>query len=187
MVPFFVHWTRMYHAEIIKKPGCYDEEMLKEIWIFSSIDFAGFVVTCIVLGVYNRTRPGQNNITHQAAATGMKIRKRAKLGIFFFTVIAAIELYWSCSDYNYLRPLLKQPAPNWTFGQVIPLATIILGILSSFWISFKIAGSLTSSPLCCYRTNTNWQIGSERGSLLILTKMPNTTVAKQGFTENGFL
>ena len=128
VVFFFVNWTRVYSAELRLKPGCYSERMLTDMWIFASINFAVVIVTCLVLGVYNRS------------SSTPKVFAPIKLIILFPTITTFVELYWLFSDYDYLKPLISKPEADWTFGQIMPLAMIIGGILYSFWASFGVDG-----------------------------------------------
>lgn len=127
VISFFVHWTRVYHTELESKPGCYSKQMLTDMWIFASITFAVVIITSLVLGIYNRSSTPQ-------------LFAPIKLIILIPTFTTSAELYWLFSDYNSLKPLLLAPEADWTFGQIMPLAMIIGGILYSFWTSFDVDG-----------------------------------------------
>jgi hypothetical protein len=139
VVSRFVHWVHLYGAALKQKPGCYDEQMLTDCWIFACINFAGVVVTSLLLGIYNRENLRQDDI-EQGESSTPKAFAPIKLIILAPTTTTCLELYWVFSDYNYLRPLLSAPEHNWTFGQTMPLAMIIGGILYSFWTMFKVDG-----------------------------------------------
>ena len=127
IISFFVHWTRVYSTELISKPGCYSKQMLTDMWIFASINFTVVIITSLALGIYNRSSTPQ-------------LFAPIKLIILVHTFTTSAELYWLFSDYNSLKPLVLAPEPDWTFGQIMPLAMIIGGILYSFWISFDVDG-----------------------------------------------
>ncbi|KAK4961807.1 hypothetical protein LTR10_002299 [Elasticomyces elasticus] len=145
IIPFFVDWTRMYGAALLERPGCYDEDLLEAMWIFSSINLALFVIICIVSAWLNRTAiPKQPNDTEAAAPIPMT-RKRliiTTVAIVPFTMVTAAEIYWSSRDYDLLRPLLHQPSPTWTLGQILPLATVSLGVALTYWVAFDVDGWL---------------------------------------------
>ena len=130
VISFFVHWTRTYSAELRTKPGCYSKQMLVDMWIFASVNFAVVIITSVVLGVYHRPA------TKKGFAP-------FKLIIIFLTVTTFLELYWLFSDYEYLKPLISAPEADWTYGQMMPLAMIIGGILYSFWTFFDVDGMHT--------------------------------------------
>lgn len=129
LVSFFVHWARVYDAELKSKPGCYSKRMLTDIWVFSSINFTIVVITSLFLGIYH----------HRSSPTS-KLHPRIKFIILFPTVTTSLELYWLFSDYNYLKPLLLAPEPGWTLGQIMPLVMMIGGILYAFWTAFGVDG-----------------------------------------------
>ncbi|KAK3629048.1 hypothetical protein LTR56_018284 [Elasticomyces elasticus] len=61
MIGLLVEWTRLYKVALIEKPGCYDERYLKDVWIYSSVDFALYVVICFMLAFFNRDIPPEND------------------------------------------------------------------------------------------------------------------------------
>lgn len=134
IVSFFVHWTRVYIAELQSKPDCYSKRMLTDMWIFASINFSIVIITVLALGVYNRS-------------SNPKLFTPVKLVILLPTVTTLVELYWLFSDYNVLSPLLSKPEADWTLGQLMPLAMIIGAILYSFWTSFDVDGKYRTTSL----------------------------------------
>lgn len=127
IISLFVHWTHVYSTELKSKPGCYSKRMLTDTWIFASINLTVVVTTSLVLGIYNRS-------------STPALFAPIKLIILVPTFTTSVELYWLFSDYNALKPLLLTPEADWTFGQIMPMAMIIGGILYSFWTSFDVDG-----------------------------------------------
>lgn len=127
IVSLFVHWARVYGAELKSRPGCYSKRMLTDMWIFASINITVVIITSLLLGIYHRSSTS-------------KLHSRVKIVILFPTVTTCVELYWLFSDYDYLKPLLLAPEASWTLGQIMPLAMIIGGILYAFWTVFDVDG-----------------------------------------------